>query len=90
MIDPGLPGADLVEQGLEDLRRGLETVPAMLVAMASERLRELGIEVPRDVPDARLKLYALLAEDLGNGAHSRFNALQRRLVSFLRAQACAR
>lgn len=62
----------------------------MLVAMAPERLRELGIDVPLDVPDAHLKLYALLAADLGDGAHSRFNALQRQLVSFLRAKACVR
>ena len=89
-MDPSLPGADLVEQGLEDLRRGVESVPALLVAMASGRLRDLGFAVARDVPDAHLKLYELLAAELGDGAHSRFNALQRQLVSFIRAQACAR
>jgi hypothetical protein len=90
MIDPSLPGADLVEQGLEDSRRGLETVPAMLVAMASERLRELGIEAPRGVADAHLRLYGLLSAELGDGAHSRYNALRRRLISFLHAKACVR
>jgi hypothetical protein len=90
MIDPSLPGADLVEQGLNDLEHGLETAPAMLVAMAFERLREVGIEAPREVADAHLRLYALLSAELGDGAHSRYNALRRRLISFLHAKACVR
>jgi hypothetical protein len=89
-IDPSLPGADLVEQGLDDLRCGRETVASMLVAQGAERLRELGIEVPIDVPDAHLRMYALLSAELGDGAHSRYNALRRRLVSFLRAKACVK
>jgi hypothetical protein len=89
-IDPNLPGSDLVTQGLADLGRGVESVPAMLVALGSGRLRELGIEVPTEVKDAHLKLYALLAAELGDGAHSRYNALRRRLMSFLHAKACVR
>jgi len=34
-------------------------------------------------------LYALLARDNPDAAHSRYNALIRRLVSFERALACA-
>lgn len=80
-----LPGRDLVNAGLEDLREGRETEGAMLVAMASRRLGALGIDVPPtqiDRPSHRL--YELLSE-AGPGAHSRYNALVGRLVSFARA-----
>lgn len=39
-----------------------------------------------DFPEDRL--YARLAEEYGNGAHSKYNALIRRLVSFERAASC--
>jgi hypothetical protein len=80
-----LPGYDLVSAGLQDLREGRETERAMLVAMASRRLQALDIDVPEtgvDRPSHRL--YELLSES-GPGAHSRYNALLRRLVSFARA-----
>jgi hypothetical protein len=38
----------------------------------------------------RGKLYLRLAEESGNAAHSAYNSLIRRLVSFERAAACAR
>jgi hypothetical protein len=41
-----LPGADLVSTGLADLSAGRESIEALLVAVASERLRELGRTVP--------------------------------------------
>ncbi len=81
-----LPGADLVLQGLEDLRRGWETVPAFLVLIGAQRLRAAGLEVPRvDMPDPELRLYALLAAEDPDSAHGRYNALLRRLTSFERA-----
>jgi hypothetical protein len=80
-----LPGGDLVREGLDDLHNGRETVPALLVAIGAPRLRRLGIAVPESVPDPEQRLYALLARTEGNAAHSRFNALVRRLVSFERA-----
>jgi hypothetical protein len=86
-----LPGADLVEQGLADLARGLESVPALLVSIGAPRLRRLGLRVPPspfDAPERRL--YQHLAEDDPDAAHSRYNALVRRLVSYERALACAR
>jgi len=36
-----LPGGDLVREGLEDLRNGRETAPALLVAIGAPRLRRL-------------------------------------------------
>jgi hypothetical protein len=86
----GLPGADLIREGLEDLSRGVESIPALLVSIGAPRLRRLGIDVsesPFRSPEHRL--YDLLAATDPDSAHSRYNALIRRLVSFERAAECA-
>ncbi|GIU94626.1 MAG: hypothetical protein KatS3mg012_1083 [Gaiellaceae bacterium] len=85
-----LPGADLVERGCEDLENGIESIEALLVSIGAPRLRELGIDVRRPLDDAEHRLYALLARDEPDAAHSRYNALLRRLVSFERGAECAR
>lgn len=60
--------------------------PAQLVAVGAPRLRRSGIDVPGRGPDrAEHRLYALLARSGPDSAHSRYNALIRRLVSFERA-----
>ena len=83
------PGADLIDTGLRDLARGVESVPALLVLVGAPRLRRVGIVLPpSDVPNPEHRLYAALAAEDENGAHSRYNALVRRLVSFERAAAC--
>lgn len=84
-VPADLPGHDLVSAGLADLAAGRETEPALLVAMAAPRLRALGFDVPAgggERPSHRL--YELLSET-DRGAHSRFNALVGRMVSFARA-----
>jgi hypothetical protein len=85
----GLPGADLIEAGLVDLARSVESVPALLVAIGAPRLRQLGVAVPEAPRDPEHRLYALLAQDDSDSAHGRYNALIRRLVSYERALACA-
>ena len=88
-ISDALPGADLIREGLRDLENGVESVPALLVLVGAPRLRELGLDVTayrRDDPEHRL--YDLLAADDPDSAHSRYNALIRRLVSFERAAEC--
>jgi len=82
-----LPGGDLVAQGLDDLAAQRETVEALLVAIGAPRLRRLGFQVPA-IADAEHKLYELLAREDSDGAHSRYNALICRLVSFERAAEC--
>ena len=84
-----LPGYEIVEAGLRDLRAGRETVHSLLVSMAVERFERLGYRVPSPLPDPEVALYRLLAEEFGNGAHSKYNAYRRRLASFLRAASCA-
>jgi hypothetical protein len=90
-VSDTLPGADLIREGLRDLERGVESVPALLVLVGAPRLRSLGLDVtdpsPRDgYPEHRL--YDLLVASDGDEAHSRYNALIRRLVSFERAAEC--
>jgi hypothetical protein len=85
-----LPGGDLIASGLADLERGLRTAPAFLIAIGEPRLRMLGVEVPaHSHATPERALYDLLSESAGDGAHSQYNALIRRLVSFERALACA-
>lgn len=86
----GLPGADLVEAGLRDLALGRETPESLLVSIGAPRLRVLGFDVPPPLADAEMRLYAHLASEHGAAAHSQYNALVRRLVSFERAAACAK
>jgi hypothetical protein len=84
-----LPGAELVKRGTEDLDAGHETAEALLVSIGAPRLRSIGIELSSPIPSPEHKLYALLAGEQGDAAHSAYNALIRRLVSFERAAACA-
>ncbi len=86
----GLPGADLVEDGLRDLVAGVDSVPALLVSIGAPRLRQLRIEVPGALSSPEHRLYLRLQETDPDTAHSRYNALLRRLVSFERAAACVR
>lgn len=78
-----LPGAELVEAGLEDLAAGRETAMALLVSIASLRLRRLGLSVPRSRWDeAEHRLYRALSDMDPASAYSRYNSLLRRLNSF--------
>ena len=85
--EPSLPGEELVEQGLADLAHGRVTDCSLLVLIAAPRLQRLGIEIP-DLALPRPyehQLYARLAERLGTAAHSHYNSLIRRIVSYARA-----
>src|SRR5439155_10928326 len=84
-----LPGGELVCQRLEDQAAGHETEAVLLVLIGAPRLRRLGIEIPataRAMPEHLL--YERLARNDAASAHSRYNALIRRLVSFERAAEC--
>jgi hypothetical protein len=86
-----LPGEDLIEAGLHDLREGRETVGALLVAIGSPRLRSLGFNLPDQLPtNPEHRLYDLLAQTDQDSAHSRYNSLLRKLVSFERAAECVK
>ena len=90
-VSEALPGADLIREGLRDLAAGVESIPSLLVLVGAPRLRRLGYDVPDDTPYyPEDRLYAMLGSIHGDGAHSQYNALIRKLVSFERASECVK
>ncbi|MEO6878881.1 MAG: hypothetical protein ABI205_10395 [Gemmatimonadaceae bacterium] len=87
-VPPDFPGADLVDAGLRDLALGVESKAALLVSIGAPRLTELGYSIVQPIPSPEHRLYELLHDQSPDAAHSRYNALVRRLVSFERAAAC--
>jgi hypothetical protein len=85
-----LPGADLVQKGVHDLANSVESAEALLVSIGAYRLKHVGIELASPLSSPEHRLYELLRAEDADGAHSRYNALIRRLVSFERAAECAR
>ena len=90
MAPQELPGSGYIRAGLEDLARGVESIPALLVSIGAPRLGRLGFVIKNPIPSPEHRLYELLSQSDPDGAHSRYNALIRRLVSFERAAECAR
>ena len=83
------PGEDLIEQGIADLEKRLETIPSLLVSIGAPRLRRIGLSIPENTfSDPEHRLYFLLAGMYDDGAHSKYNSYIRRLVSYERAAEC--
>ena len=84
------PGGEFIREGLNHLAQGIESEAALLVLIGAPRLRQLGLEIhdATDEPPEH-RLYELLSRSDQDSAHSRYNALIRRLVSFERAVECA-
>ena len=88
-IFAALPGAELVSKGRDDLEHGIESVESLLVSIGAPRLSQVGLRLTAAFPSPERRLYELLAADDPDSAHSRYNALVRRVVSFERAAECA-
>ncbi len=84
------PGAELVFPGIEDLSQGKQTVASLLVSIGSPRLSRLGLRISDPFTSPEHRLYQVLSRESPEGAHARYNALIRRLVSFERAAECAK
>jgi hypothetical protein len=87
-----LPGAEIVLAGISDLKAGSVSINSLAVQSAAGRLRALGLEAEGaegEVPAAH-RLYQRLHRDLGDGAHSRYNAILSRVTSFAQAAERAR
>ena len=85
-----LPGGDLIRGGIEDLKAGIESPEALLVAIGRPRLSRLGMLVPEQpftTPEVRLYQHFWRMDP--DAAHARYNAFIRKLVSFERAAECA-
>ncbi len=83
-----LPGGHLLETGLRDVRAGVRSVPALLVAMAWPRLEPLGlldregsdrVRVPGE--DFEHTTYRALCDEVGREAHARLNSLRAEVES---------
>lgn len=83
------PGEEIINQGIADLLEGLETIPALLVSIGAPRLLRLGVAVPPTaIKSPEHRLYEVLRLKNPDAAHSQYNALIRRLVSYERAAEC--
>jgi hypothetical protein len=83
-IGDHIPGHELLNKGMRDLRANEQTEEALLVLIGAWRLRTV-LDIPSDaaaLSDApEHLLFSKLEARLGRGAHSAYNALIRRLVS---------
>ena len=85
------PGEEIGSEGFADLVAGRETVNSLIVSIGAPRLRRGGMEIPAETfPDPEHRLYFLLCEIYDNAAHSKYNSLIRRLVSFERSMNVSR
>lgn len=83
-----LPGEDLIEEGLKDLSENHASPAALLVLIGAPRLRRMGVRIPpqnKILPQPEHVLYQMFQSENPKSAHSRYNALIRRLVSYERA-----
>ena len=82
-----LPGSKLILPGLEDIYRGRNnTIGSLLIAIASVRLTEAGLDIPQEplMSEPELALYAHLQNECDD-AYSYYNALLNSLNSFCTA-----
>jgi hypothetical protein len=78
----GLPGEELIREGLDDLRAGRATVAGCLAGLALPRLKRAGLAADIEAgPELELRLFRLLRER-GGDAYGRYNSLLRQLSSF--------
>ncbi|MBE9136156.1 hypothetical protein IQ254_02890 [Nodosilinea sp. LEGE 07088] len=82
-----LPGSELILPGLEDFHNGnFETIGALLIAIASTRLIEAGLNFPAShlISEPELTLYNHLQNERDD-AYPYYNALLSSLNSFCNA-----
>jgi hypothetical protein len=82
-----LPRSELILPGLEDLHQGKSrTIGSLLIAIASIRLTEAGLDIPKEplASEPELALYAHLQNERDD-AYYHYNALLNSLNSFCAA-----
>lgn len=83
-----LPGEEMIEEGLQDLSKNQTSSAALLVLIGAPRLRRMGVRIPpqkEPLLHPEHALYQMFQNENPKTAHSRYNALIRRLVSYERA-----
>jgi hypothetical protein len=78
----GLPGEEIIRQGLEDHDVGKKTPYSVAVLIASPRLREAGLLEITDegTTDPEIDLYRLMQTE--EEAYSRYRSLLKEVISF--------
>jgi hypothetical protein len=81
-----LPGGVLIEKGLIDLGRGVETLESLLIKIAERKLKNLGIRLPDTAPvnEPELRFYVLLRAGKYPDPYSSYNSLICQMLSFCR------
>ena len=79
-----LPGEELVQQGLADLAQNRVTDCSLLVLIAAPQLKRLGVQIPEQPfpKPYEHELFARIEQRLGVAAHSHYNSLIRRIISY--------
>lgn len=86
-INPNLPGSEIVVKGMSDLGRNLVTIESLALLICRPEMLRIGIYFPDMSSISRpreLELYTLIENESGRDSHTRYNAILRRLVSFIR------
>lgn len=84
-----LPGGEILEAGLRDLRAGTRSVDALLLLVAAPRLVRCGIVIPEPASGEAQsalpehELYRLLCATHGPEAYRHYRSLMRRLASLV-------
>lgn len=86
-LDSAIPGSDLVGQGYRDIHAGIVTPHALMVQLVAPRMKRLSIEVP-SLPVEGDQFFIPVEHRLydaldGKVDFSQYNAINRRLVSFV-------
>ena len=87
----GLPGGEVVDEGLASLAAGEESLGSLVVSLAAPRLRREGVPLPAGrIPNPEERLYRRLEVEAGDLAHARYLAHLRQIESFANACGAAR
>ncbi len=84
MIHLDLPGADILEAGLADLRANRCSPQALAICAMKSRLRNCGVDVPESnsVGDAEVLMYRELRRIGERNPHAAMNGILRRLDAY--------
>lgn len=80
------PGGDLAHKGFADLKAGVTSKESLLILMCRSEFERLGMPVEWSAtkPGAvEADLYRLIQREVGDEAHSVYNSLQKRILSFI-------
>ncbi len=84
MIQLDLPGAEILEAGLADLKANRYSPEALAICALEGRLRKCGVDVPESnlAGDAEVLMYKELGRIGERNPHAAMNGIMRRLDAY--------